>query len=79
MGETHEIGVIGLVNYNRLIKKNTFLTEDDSDDHSVDSQYTSHNDWNDTLHDQFRFQDSNGGDSDSTFGSSIGSSYIGED
>jgi len=55
------------------------LSDDDGNDHSVDSQDTSHDDWNDGFHDKTRLQDSHRTDSDSTLGGSVRSSQVSED
>lgn len=35
----------------------TFLAEDNGNNHAVNSQNTSHDDWDNRSHDKFRFQD----------------------
>lgn len=56
--------------------KNTLLTYDDCNDHAIDAQNTSHNDWNERFHHYSRSPDWNTTDSSSGFGCSIGSSKI---
>lgn len=57
----------------------TFLHNDDSNDHTVDTQDTSHDDWDNGLHDEFGFEDTHGADTDSSFGGSVSSAQVSED
>ena len=43
----------------------TFLTDDDGDDHSVDSQNTGHDDGDDGFHDEVGLDDAHGANADS--------------
>jgi len=57
----------------------TFLDNNNSDDHTIDTQDTGHDDWDDWLHNEFGLEDSHWADTDSGFGTSVSSSEIGED
>ena len=49
-----------------FVKKQTYFLEDEqSNDQTIDTQDTSHNNWDDGFEDQLWFQDTHGGDSDS--------------
>ena len=56
----------------------TLDTEEYSNNQSINTKDTGHNDWDNRLEDKFWLQDSNGADTDSGLCSSIGSSHVGE-
>ena len=56
----------------------TFLNDDDSNDHTVNTQNTSHDDWNYWFHDQFWLENTHGADSDTGLGTTIGGSKVSE-
>ena len=55
-----------------VIHELTFLLKDDSDDESVHTQDTRHDDWDDRSQDQVRPGDTHGTDPHSTLGRSVG-------
>ena len=57
-------------------KRFTFLGENHSHDHAINTKNTSHNHGNDGFHYKFRFQDSHTADPDTTFSCTIGSSEV---
>ena len=60
-------------------ERDTFLDDDDGDDHTINTEDTSHDDWDDGLHDKFGFEDTHGADSDTGFGGTVGGSKVGKD
>jgi len=52
--------------------------EEDSNNESIDTQDTRHDNWNDGLEDKVWLQDGDGADTDSWFGGSVGGSHVGE-
>lgn len=54
----------------------TFLGENHSHYHAINTKNTSHDHWNDGFHYNFRFQDSHTADPDTTFSCTIGSSEV---
>jgi len=56
----------------------TLNGEEDSNNESIDTQDTGHNDWNNGLEDELWLQDGNGADTDSRFGGSVGGSHVSE-
>jgi hypothetical protein len=59
-----------------ILKRFTFLTDDDSDDHAVDTQNTCHDDRDERLHDDCGSPDRNTADACACLGSSVGGSEI---
>ena len=53
--------------------------EQDGDDHSVHSEDTSHDDGDDRLEKEVWSEDSDGNNTDTGLGSSVGSAEVGED
>jgi hypothetical protein len=53
--------------------------EDDCDDKAVDTQNTSHNDWNEGSEDQFGSEDTHTANTDTGLGSAVGSAQVAED
>lgn len=70
MGKAHEVGIIGL---------GDLSDENDSHNETVDTKNTSHNNGDDTTHDQFRSHDTHGGHSDSGFCGTVGGTEVRED
>lgn len=52
------------------------LEHEQRDDQSINTQDTSHDNWNDWLEDEFWFEDTHWGDTDSTLSSSVRSSQV---
>jgi len=52
----------------------TSVSDQDRDDKSVNTDNTSHNNGNNTLHDQIGTEDTHGGETDTRLGSAVGSS-----
>ena len=52
------------------------LEDEEGDNKAIDSQNTSHDNWDDGFEDELRLEDSHGGDSDSGLGGSVGSSQV---
>jgi len=52
--------------------------EEDGNNKSVNSKNTRHDDWDDGLEDELWLEDSDGADTDSRFGGSVGGSHVGE-
>lgn len=57
----------------------TFLNNDDSNDHTIDTENTSHDNWDHRFHDELRFEDTHGADTNSSFGRTISSTQVSED
>lgn len=57
----------------------TFLYDDDGNDHTIDTEDTSHDDGYDGLHDKFGFENTHGADADTGFSTTICSSKVGKD
>ena len=57
----------------------TVSRDDDGDNKSVDTEDTSHDNWNDGLEDQFWLEDGHTANTDATLGGSIGGSEVAED
>ena len=60
-------------------QKCTSLDNNDSHDHTIDTQDTGHDNGDDWLHDELWLEDTHGANSDSGFGWSVGSSQVCED
>lgn len=60
-------------------RKNTSLDNDDSNDHTIDTQDTCHDDRNHRFHDEIGFEDTHRTDANSCFSWPIGSSEVSED
>ena len=75
------VGGIGFITDGRdwVKYKSTFLDDDDSNDHTINTEDTSHDDGHDGFHDEFGFEDTHGADSDTGFGRAVGSTKVGED
>jgi len=56
----------------------TLALQDDGDDEAVDTQNTSHNDWNKWLEDQFWLQDTHAANTDTGLGGTVWSSQVAE-
>ena len=59
--------------------KLTFTVEEDSNDKSVDTQDTCHDNWDDGLEEEFWLEDDCTADTDSRLGSSVGGSEVSKD
>ena len=57
----------------------TFLNDDNSNNHTIDTEDTSHNNGDNRLHDKLGFEDTHGTDANSSFGTTVGGSEVGED
>ena len=57
----------------------TFLDDDDSDDHTVDTQDTSHDNGHHGFHDEVGFQDTHGADTNTCLSATVGGSEVSED
>jgi hypothetical protein len=57
----------------------TSLHDDDGHDHAVNTEDTSHDHRHNWLHDEFGLEDTHRADSDSSLGTTIGSTEVGED
>jgi len=57
-------------------KELTLLLKNDGNDQAIDTQDTSHNNWDNGLEDQLWLQDSHGRNTDSTLSSSVGGSEV---
>jgi hypothetical protein len=60
-------------------RTNTFLDNDDGDDHTIDTENTGHDDWHNRLHDQLWLENTHGTDSDSSLCTSVGGTEVGKD
>jgi len=56
----------------------TFLDHEDGNDDTIDTENTCHDNWDDGLEDLVRVNNSEGGDTDTGLGSSVGGSEVGE-
>ena len=56
----------------------TFLHDNDGDDHTVNTENTSHDDGYDGLHDEFGLENTHRADTDACFGASVGGTEVGE-
>jgi hypothetical protein len=59
-----------------FIAKITFLNQNDRNNHSINAQDTSHNDWDDRFHYEVRLDDTHATDTNATFSCSISRSQI---
>jgi len=62
-----------------VIRRVDGRTDDDSNNQTVDTNDTSHNNGNHRLHHQIRVHHTHGGNSDTTLGGTVGSAHTGED
>ena len=60
------------------MRKLTLNGEEDSDNKSIDTQDTRHDNWNNGLEDELWLEDSDRADTDSGFGSSVGGTHVSE-
>jgi len=51
----------------------TFLNDNDSNNHTIDTQDTSHDNWNNGFHNKIGFKDTHGADTNSCFGTTVSS------
>ena len=61
-----------------LFAKLTSGLQDDSHNKAVDTQDTSHNDWNEGLEDQVWLQDTDGGDTNTGLGGTVSGTQVAE-
>jgi len=62
-----------------MLRLLTSSLEDNGNDETVDTEDTSHNNGDEGLEDEVLSQHSNGGNTDTGLGSTVGSSEVGED
>lgn len=55
------------------------MDDNDGDDHTVDTEDTSHDDRDDWFHDELGFEDTHGADAHTGFGATVGGAEVGED
>ena len=55
------------------------MNDDDSDNHTVDTEDTGHDNRNNRFHDEFGFENTHGTDTNTGFGAAIGGTKVGED
>ena len=54
------------------------MDDDDSNDHTVDTQDTSHDDLDDGFHDKFGFKDTHWANTNTCFSATVGSTKVGK-
>ena len=57
----------------------TFLDDDDCDDHTVDTEDTSHDNRNNRFHDELWFENTHGADANTGLSTAVGCTKVGED